>query len=285
MYWGYNPSMKRRALSVAILLIGACDADDPSPVSDCVAPPVLRIGPLLDAAESHCAIDACTGGEGADYCRFWLPFDALVTAQLAVEPQACLDALTARLTCLTSTSCAGGCDAEVAAAEAPCELSTAPNVPEPFDGARTGCVRQADCFTTPGDDEYDLEIAECLAEQGARVWLADDASEPSCGCELQAFLSCLDGADLTCDPTAREEDIACPDESAALQLCTTGWSCVMLGGGGGPSSCDEAASCSGTLYEVSCTEGDCSCTVDGSPGPALTASSCEQAAFRECGAP
>ncbi len=104
-------------------------------------------------------------------------------------------------------------------------------------------------------------------------------------CELAALRRCFGGTDLVCSGSFAEVDAACPDESGAFNLCATGTICARLGGGGGPTSCTEEISCGGTVYEVSCEDGSCSCTAGGEAGPAVTATDCTDDAFRECGAP
>ena len=277
--------MLRRTTIVAVILLGACHPESASPLSDCIDPPPLDLGPLLDAIDPHCAVDACTGGEGTEYCRFWLPFDALTTAQLAREPQACLDALVDEIHCRERTACTGGCEHEVATTEAACELSMPPSGPEPFDDARALCETRISCGLTPGDPRFEFDVEECEAELGARVWVEDQLVDPSCGCQLQELFRCLANADLSCDPGPAEEDAACPEESGAYSLCTTGTRCRRVGGSGSPTSCEDSISCGGTVYEASCVDGEgCTCTVGGAPGPAVAAEGCE-AALRECGAP
>jgi len=274
----------RCSFIVALVFFGACESDGSDPTPECPAAPTLHIEPLLDAVDPYCAVDECTADEGSEYCRFWLPFDALTRAQLSVEPQACLDALVDQLECRERTACGAGCEAERAAAEAPCELSMTPSVPEPFEGARALCEARVFCGVTPGDPGLEFDVAECQAEQGARLWVQDWFADLGCACELQDLLSCLARADLSCDPGRAEETAACPAESSTLSLCETGSRCVRLAGSGSADRCEEEVSCDATVYEASCTDGACSCTVGGAPGPAIGATECE-GALRECGAP
>jgi hypothetical protein len=276
-------SVIRAEALVAVLVLAACSSDPDPDLSMYLAPPPLRLDPVFTAAEAYCSVEACHGGD-PDGCRYFVPFDVLVTAQLAPEPQRCLDAFVAQIECETADGCAGTCTDERATTETRCASSMDPSVPEPFDGARALCEARVFCDVVPGDPALEFDVAECQAEQGARLWVEDRLGDPGCTCELQDLLGCLATVELSCDPGPAEENAACPDQSGALSLCETGTQCVRLDSSTSPTACEAAVSCDATIYEASCMGGECSCTVGGAPGAVLGATDCEDA-LRECGAP